>query len=52
MLSDKKKVYSIILDKKVKADIDRIAKEQDRSVSWLINDALKRWLEDKNSPAD
>jgi predicted transcriptional regulator len=45
MLSKNKKTYTIILDVKVKDDIDKLAKEQDRSSSWLINHILKEYLE-------
>jgi predicted DNA-binding protein len=43
MISDNKKIYNIILEKEVKARIDKIAKEQDRSTSWLVNSILKRY---------
>jgi predicted transcriptional regulator len=49
MLSDKKNSYTVILDKAVKAEIDRIALSMDRSASWLINDILKKYLENKKS---
>jgi len=45
MLSDRKKVYGIILEKVVKNGIDKAAKEQERSSSWLINDILKNYLQ-------
>jgi predicted DNA-binding protein len=45
MLSDKKKIYNIILEKEVKEIIDKVAKEQDRSSSNLINFVLKKYLE-------
>jgi predicted DNA-binding protein len=45
MLSDKKKVYNIILEKEVKNKIDNIAKENDRSSSYMINFILKKYLE-------
>jgi predicted transcriptional regulator len=44
MLSDRKKVYGIILDKKVKEEIDKVANNMERSSSWLINDILKKYL--------
>jgi predicted transcriptional regulator len=44
MLSENKKAFNIILDKKVKEEIDKIAREQERSSSWLINDILKIYL--------
>jgi predicted transcriptional regulator len=46
MLSDKKHIYNIILEKAVKKQIDEIAKSQERSSSWLINSILKKWLEE------
>ena len=45
MLSDKKKVYNIILEKEIKNKIDDIAKENDRSSSYMINFILKKYLE-------
>jgi len=45
MLSDKKKIYNVILEKEVKEKIDKVAKEQDRSSSNLINFVLKKYLE-------
>jgi len=47
MLSDKKKVYNVILEKEVKEKIDNLAKEQDRSSSYMINFILKKYLENK-----
>jgi len=46
VLSENKKIYSIILDKKVKADIDKIAKEQDRSGSSMVNWVLKKYIDE------
>ena len=46
MLSDKKRVYNIILEKKVKEELEKISKEQDRSLSNLINHVLKKWIEE------
>lgn len=39
-----KKVYSIILEKKVKEEIDEIAKSKDRSSSNFINQVLKKYI--------
>lgn len=47
MLGKNKKVYSIILDKEIKEEIDKIASEQERSSSWLINAILKKYLDKK-----
>jgi predicted transcriptional regulator len=49
MLGENKKVYNIILEKEVKKEIDKIAKENERSSSWLINHVLKEFI--KNSPS-
>jgi predicted transcriptional regulator len=46
MLSENKHIYNIILEKAIKKQIDEIAKTQERSSSWLINNILKKWLED------
>lgn len=44
-LSDKRKNYNVILEVTVKNEIDRIAKENDRSSSNLINWILKKHIE-------
>lgn len=46
MLSDKKKIYNIILEKCIKEKIDEIAKIEDRSSSAMINWILKRYIEE------
>jgi predicted transcriptional regulator len=46
-LSDKKKVYNIILEKEVKQKIDDIAKAENRSSSYIINYILKKFIENK-----
>jgi predicted DNA-binding protein len=46
MISDKKKIYSIILEKEVKENIDQIAKQEDRSTSAMINWILKKYIND------
>lgn len=46
LLSDKKKVYNIILEKNVKDEIDKIAKLEDRSSSAMINWILKKYIEE------
>jgi predicted DNA-binding protein len=48
MLSDKKKIYNIILDKQTKEKIDEIAKAEDRSSSAMINWILKKYIEQMN----
>lgn len=48
VLSENKKVFSIILDKKVKENIDKIAKEQDRSTSSMVNWVLKKFIDEYN----
>lgn len=48
MLSRFKKSYNVILEIAVKQNIDAIAKEQERSSSWLINHVLKKYIEDYN----
>jgi hypothetical protein len=48
MVGDNKHIYNIILEKEVKKQIDEVAKNQERSSSWLINNILKNWLEKKN----
>jgi metal-responsive CopG/Arc/MetJ family transcriptional regulator len=48
MLSDKKKIYNIILEKQVKEEIDKIAKNEDRSGSSMINWILKKYIEEYN----
>lgn len=39
-----KKVYSIILERQVKDEIDEIAKTKDRSSSNFINQVLKKYI--------
>lgn len=46
MLSDKKKVYSIILDREIKEKIDKIANDEDRSSSAMINHILKKYIQE------
>ena len=46
MLGDKKKVYSIILDKNIKQKIDELAIQDGRSSSAMINQILKKYVED------
>lgn len=45
MLSEKKKIFNIILEKLVKEEIDRMAIEDDRSSSAMINWILKKYIE-------
>lgn len=49
MLSDKKKTHNIILEKWVKEEIDKIAKQEDRSASSMINWILKQYINKYNS---
>jgi predicted transcriptional regulator len=44
MLSEKKKIYNIILEKEVKEKIEEIARNMERSTSWLVNDVLKKFI--------
>ena len=44
MLSDKKKVYNVILEKEVKDKINIIAMENERSFSNMVNLILKEYL--------
>lgn len=46
-LSDKKKIYTIILEKEVRDIIEQMAKEQQRSISGMINYALRKFIEDE-----
>lgn len=50
MLSDRKNSYTIILDKVVKEEINRLALDKGLSASWLINDILKKYLNKKKKP--
>jgi hypothetical protein len=38
---------AIRLDPDVKAALQRLAEADDRSLAWMINRALKEWLEDR-----
>ncbi|MDD4779092.1 MAG: hypothetical protein PHT02_00615 [Tissierellia bacterium] len=49
MLGEKKKVYNIILEKKVKQKIDEVAQQEDRSSSAMINWILKKWIEENHN---
>jgi hypothetical protein len=44
LLSDKKKVYNVILEKEVKDKINTIAMENERSFSNMVNLILKEYL--------
>lgn len=44
MLSEKKKVYNIILEKCVKEEVDKIAIIEDRSGSAMVNWILKKYI--------
>ncbi len=39
-----KEVYSIRLSCNVKAQLDKVAEAEERTVSWLINRAVKEFL--------
>jgi hypothetical protein len=46
-LSDKKRSFNIILEVDIKNEIDRIADEEYRSTSSLINYVLKKYIESR-----
>jgi metal-responsive CopG/Arc/MetJ family transcriptional regulator len=48
MLSEKKKIYNIILEKQVKEAVDKIAKLEDRSGSSMVNWILKKYINEYN----
>ena len=39
------KATAFRLDEQVLIDLKKIAKEQDRSVNWLVNNTLKNFIE-------
>lgn len=39
------KATAFRLDEQVLIDLKKIAKEQERSVNWLVNNALKKFIE-------
>ena len=39
-----KKQMSLTLDENLVLEAEKIAREQDRSISWVINEALKEYL--------
>lgn len=41
---------TIRLDRPVRIEVERIAYEESRSVSSLINFVLRRWLEERRKP--
>lgn len=47
-ISNSKVRISAVIDKSVKEQIERIAQEQERSASFIINKALKEWVESRS----
>lgn len=43
-VSENKTRVSIVIDKEDKVKLDAIAKSQERSINFLINKAIKEWL--------
>lgn len=44
-LGDKKKSYNVVLEIDIKVKIDEIARNDNRSTSYLINNILKQYIE-------
>lgn len=40
------KATAFRLDEQVLIDLKKVAKEQERSVNWLVNNTLKKFIED------
>lgn len=40
-----KKASTFLLEESINPELKKIAKKQDRSVSWLINDILKKYIQ-------
>jgi predicted transcriptional regulator len=37
--------FTLRLDADIRAELEKISKEDDRSISWLIHRALRYWLD-------
>ena len=46
-ISNSKQRMSLVIEKKDKAILEDIAKENDRSVNYVINQAIKEFIEKK-----
>lgn len=45
-ISSSKTRMSLVIDKNDKAELEKIAKAQERSVNYCINKAIKKYLEE------
>jgi len=44
---NEKQMFSMWLDVELREKLNKIAEREDRSVAWLINDAIKQYVERK-----
>ena len=40
-----KEIFSMRLEKKLRQKLEEIAKREERSIAWIINQAIKEYLE-------
>ncbi len=41
-------IYSFYFDDRLKPELEQVAKEEDRSMSWIINKAISEYLQRRN----